>query len=57
MREKERERERGQRKRETQNPKQTPGTEPDEGLKPTDCEIMTRAEVRCLTDGAVQVPQ
>ena len=21
------------------------------------CQIMTRAEVRCLTDGAIQVPQ
>ena len=26
------------------------GTEPDMGLEPTSCEIMTRAEVRHLTD-------
>ena len=25
-------------------------TEPDAGLEPTNCEIMTRAEVGCLTD-------
>ena len=25
-------------------------TEPDMGLEPTDCEIMTRAEVGCSTD-------
>ena len=36
----------GQRERETQNPKQAPGselvcTEPDMGLKPMNCEIMT----------------
>ena len=37
----------GQRERETQNPQQTPGSElfvsvePDGGLKPTNCEIMT----------------
>ena len=32
-------------------------TEPDAGLKPTDREIMTWAEVRRLTDWATQVPQ
>ena len=31
-------------------------TEPDAGLKPTDREIMTRAEVRSLTDRATQAP-
>ena len=36
----------GQREKETQNPKQTLGfelvsTEPDKGLKPINCEIMT----------------
>ena len=31
-------------------------TEPDTGLKPTDHEIMTLAEVGCLTDWATQVP-
>ena len=50
-----------EREGETQNPKQTPGlravgTEPDAGLKLTSCEIMTWAEVRCLTDWATQVP-
>ena len=43
-RERERERERageGQREREIQNPKQAPGSEPDVGLKLTNCEIMT----------------
>ena len=29
------------------------GTEPDAGLEPTDREIMTRAEVGRLTDGAL----
>ena len=32
-------------------------TEPDAGLKLTNGEIMTRAEVGRLTDGATQVPQ
>ena len=45
----------GERKRETQNPKQfsrlwAVSTEPDVGLKPTNHEIMTRAEVGRLTD-------
>ena len=45
----------GQRERETQNPKQAPGseavsTEPDVGLKPTNLEIMTCAKVRRPTD-------
>ena len=31
-------------------------TEPDVGLEPTNCEIMTRAEVRHLTDWATQAP-
>ena len=31
----------GQREKETQNLKQAPGTEPDVGLKPTNCKIMT----------------
>ena len=31
-------------------------TEPDVGLKPTNCEIMTWAEVGLLTDWATQVP-
>ena len=44
----------GQRE-ETQNPKQAPGselssTEPDVGLELTNHEIVTLAEVRCLTD-------
>ena len=48
------EQERG-RERETQNLKKAPGSEPsapepDMGLKFMNCEIMTRAEVRCLTD-------
>ena len=47
--------------RETQNQKQAPGselsTEPNTGLKPTDCEIMTWAQVGCLTDWATQAPQ
>ena len=30
--------------------------DPDAGLKPMNCEIMTRAEVRHLTDWATQVP-
>ena len=32
-------------------------TEPRAGLEPTNCEIMTRAEVRRPTDWATQVPQ
>ena len=47
----------GQRERETEreNPKQVPGSEllaqkPDMGLEPTSREIMTRANVRRLTD-------
>ena len=31
-------------------------TDPDVGLKPTDCEIMTWAEVGCSTDWATQAP-
>ena len=31
-------------------------TEPDAGLEPTNCEIMTRAEVGGLTDTATQAP-
>ena len=31
-------------------------TEPDVGLEPTTCEIMTWAEVRCPTDWATQAP-
>ena len=47
----------GQRERETQNRKGAPGsrlgavsTEPNAGLKPTNCEIMTGVEVGRLTD-------
>ena len=52
----------GQRERETQNLKQAPGselsaTEPNAGLELTDCENMTRAEVRRPTDWATQAPQ
>ena len=32
-------------------------TEPDEGLEPTNCEIMTWAKVWCSTDWAIQAPQ
>ena len=32
-------------------------TEPDAGLEPTNCEIVTRAEVGSLTDWATQAPQ
>ena len=44
-----------ERDRETQNLKQASGSElsaqsPTPGLKQTNCEIMTRANVRCLTD-------
>ena len=31
-------------------------TEPDVGLEPTNCEIMTWAKVGCLTDWATQAP-
>ena len=52
--EKERESKQGKgRERGTQNPKQPPGSElsePDMGLQPMNCEIMTRAEVRYLSD-------
>ena len=45
---------RAERERETQNLKQAVrtavGTEPNAGLKLTNCEIMTRAEVRHLTN-------
>ena len=52
----------GQREGETQNPKQTPGseavsTEPDAGLKTTSLKIMTWAEVGRSADRATQVPQ
>ena len=53
----------GERQKETQNLKQAPGseqvvsTEPDVGLKPTNCEIMTWAEVRRSTDWATEAPQ
>ena len=51
----------GQRERETQNPKQAPGselsgTEPDMGPEPTDCETMTRAEVGRSTNRTTQAP-
>ena len=51
----------GQREGETQNPKQAPGSklsaqEPDAGLEPTNCEIMTWAEVGRSTDWATQAP-
>ena len=46
----------GQRERETQNPKQAPGsslpavsTEPNVGLEPTSHEILTRTQVGCFT--------
>ena len=35
----------------------TLSTEPDTGLKLMNCEIMTWAEVKCLTNWATQVPQ
>ena len=51
--------EEGQRERETQNSKQAPGSElsaePDTGLKLTNREIMTWADVGRLTDWAAQV--
>ena len=45
----------GERERETQNPKQAPmlravSTEPDPGLELMNGEIMTWAELGCLTD-------
>ena len=52
----------GQRKKETQNLKQAPGpeqavsTEPDAGLEPTNCEIMTWAKLWCSTDWATLAP-
>ena len=52
----------GQRQKETQNLKRAPGSEqavsaePDVGLKPPNCEIMTWAEVGGSTDRATQVP-
>ena len=49
----------GQRAMETQNSKQTPGSElwaePDVGLKPTDREIMNWTKVGCATDWATQM--
>ena len=51
----------GQRERETQNPKQAPGSElsaqrPTRGLNSLmNCEIMIWAEVGCLTDWATQM--
>ena len=50
-----------QKKWETQNLKQAPGselfgTEPRMGLEPTNHEVMTWAEVRCLNDWATQAP-
>ena len=58
-RERKREREReqvgeGQREKKTQNPKKAPCSElsavPDAEFELTSCEIMTRAEVGCLTN-------
>ena len=44
--------------RETQNPKQAPGSElPDVGLELTNREIRTWAEVGCLNNWATHVPQ
>ena len=51
------------RERTRQNLKQSPGserafsTEPDSGLKPTNREIVTWADVGRLTDWATQAPQ
>ena len=42
---------------ESQNPKQAPGSEPDVGLELPNYEIMTRAEVWCLTYWATQASQ
>ena len=56
----EREYERGRgRGREAQKLKQAPGSElsePSAGLEPTNCEVMTWAEVQGLTDWATQTP-
>ena len=41
MREREREQRKGQRKRETQNSKQAPGTEPHVGFELTNHDVMT----------------
>ena len=50
----------GQRERETQNPKQAPGSElsaeADTGLEPMSPEIITWAEVTRLADWANEVP-
>ena len=49
----------GQTERETQNPKQAPGSElsaQSKGLKPRNREIMTWAKVGHLTDWATQAP-
>ena len=55
--ERERENEHGRsRERETQNPKQAPGFEVDAGLRLTNCKMVAWAEVRHLTDWAIQVP-
>ena len=43
-------------KSETGSRLQGVSTEPDAGLEPSNHEIMTRAQVRCLTDWATQVP-
>ena len=52
--------EEGQRERETESKAVSSlhavSTEPNAGLKPTNCEIMTWAEVRSLTDWATQAP-
>ena len=45
-----------QRERETQNPKQAPGSKLSARLEPTNREIMTWAEVGRLTDWATQAP-
>ena len=47
----------GQKEKETQNPKQAPGSELsaelDSGLKPTNWEIMTRDEIGCLNQSVI----
>ena len=50
-----------ERERETQDPKQAPGSElsaqtPMRGLNSQTHEVMARAEVECLTDWATQAP-
>ena len=40
----------GQREPDTESEVDAVSSGPDVGLKPTKCEIMTRAEVGCLTD-------